>query len=562
MQFKKIKIGFETKMILMVIMAVTIVCAIVLFYSTYSVYDSYEKELKGRLYQAINSTTKAIDMKMSSFEYTSNTLAEIAKEDLKSFKVIDSLLIRSLNDEQAIRAVSIIYKKDFFPNREGCHDRLAYIDPYTGKKMLRNKDESVSTMETDSNWVASYIRGEKYWCHPFHEKIHNRIPMICYSLPIYTVEGEKCAIWCSSIMLQWLDEIVKKIKTRSDFDVSIIASNGSYIVKSDENVSNLNKGQLITEVRTLDRLGWTLVFSADKKIIYDTVNDIIWKSIWYSLILILTMAIAIILTIRYSARPFVIEQRKTAEGKAAMQRELDIAAKTQQGLVPHAFPQRKDLELYGCLCPAKDVGGDMYDFFIHDNYLYFCIGDVSGKGVPASLFMAATHYLFRNVATNVENIAEATSHINQSLCLDNEQCTFVTYIYGKLNLSTGEIEYCNAGHNAPILIRHNNVKESTFIKSQYDSMPLGCWEDTEYKIETIQLKPGDALFLYTDGITEAMNKDNKIYGEDRTLQFITDNANGSPKQIIDDLLNNIHQFAIGIEQSDDITMLCFRWNGK
>lgn len=201
------------------------------------------------------------------------------------------------------------------------------------------------------------------------------------------------------------------------------------------------------------------------------------------------------------------------------------------------------------------MGGDLYDYFIQDDVLYFCIGDVSGKGTPASLFMAATHYLFRSVAAAM-SVKEAVQQMNLSLCTDNEQCNFITFFFGRLNLTTGMLEYCNAGHNAPILVNGDGAR----FFAESENMPLGAWEEAEYMSHSMQLSKGDVVVLYTDGVTEAMDAEGNELGNDDTLHYVEVCEMKEPEAIVGNLLQCVRQHAGNAPQSDDITMLSIKIN--
>ncbi|MBP5563750.1 MAG: SpoIIE family protein phosphatase, partial [Bacteroidales bacterium] len=184
---------------------------------------------------------------------------------------------------------------------------------------------------------------------------------------------------------------------------------------------------------------------------------------------------------QHSLVSYIDELKDTTAQKASIENELKVASDIQMSMVPRlfpAFPSRKDIDLYASMTPAKEVGGDLYDFFIQDEILYFCVGDVSGKGVPASLFMAVTRNLFRIVAQQGLPPAEIASHINNILAVDNDRAMFVTMFIGKADLRTGHLDYCNCGHNAPVV-------DGQLLEMQYANQPLGLWEDDPFYGESI-----------------------------------------------------------------------------
>ena len=255
------------------------------------------------------------------------------------------------------------------------------------------------------------------------------------------------------------------------------------------------------------------------------------------------------------------ELKTTVANSERIESELRIAREIQMGMVPKKFPpypERDDIDLFAMLVPAKEVGGDLYDFFIKDEKLYFIIGDVSGKGVPASLVMAVTCRLFRTVASHVTDPAEIVSLLNNALSESNESQMFCTFFLGKLDLQSGELVYCNAGHNAPALVTPDGVVE--FLDVQ-PNLPLGIFGDFPYKTQRSVIEPGTVLFLYTDGVTEAESPTNKLYSEER-LKQVLEAGGADTKSIVCSVKESVDAHAAGTEQSDDITILCLKYNIK
>lgn len=258
---------------------------------------------------------------------------------------------------------------------------------------------------------------------------------------------------------------------------------------------------------------------------------------------------------------YIDDLRSTTEKKANMERDLHIAAKIQQGMllkVFPAFPERSDIDIYGMQRAAKEVGGDIFDFLMHDDRLYFLIGDVSGKGVPASLFMTVVGHLFRNVARYSTNASVIVEAINNGLAEGNDEDMFCTLFCGVLDMQTGKVEYCNAGHNAPIWVHDG---KTDFMTPEVN-LPTGVIGEYEYKSETMLLSEGDALFLYTDGVTEAENRNKDLFGDASTLAMVDLLKDMTMKDLSDGVYDAVKQFVDGYEQSDDLTMLCLRWRGK
>ena len=217
---------------------------------------------------------------------------------------------------------------------------------------------------------------------------------------------------------------------------------------------------------------------------------------------------------------YVDELKKTTASKAAIENELRIAHDIQMSMLPKKYPpypERSDIDIYGSLVPAKAVGGDLFDFFIRENQLFFCVGDVSGKGIPASLVMAVTRFLFRNVAAHVSNPGRILIALNDAMSEGNDRNMFVTFFVGVLNLDTYELEYCNAGHNAPLILL-----DTVSMLPVESNLPLGVMSDWEFVPQRITMPPGTMIFLYTDGVHEATNENGEMYGMERMLASLNE----------------------------------------
>ena len=263
--------------------------------------------------------------------------------------------------------------------------------------------------------------------------------------------------------------------------------------------------------------------------------------------------------LQHSLVNYIEELKSTTANKERIESELRIAHKIQMGMLPKlfpAFPERDDLALSAKLVPAKEVGGDLYDFFIEDDNLYFIIGDVSGKGVPASLVMAVTCRLFRSVASHLENPEEIMSSLNNSLSDGNESGMFCTAILGILDLKTGLLKYCNAGHNSPLIVDTNGRVYPMRVEP---NLPLGLFDGYPYEGQEMMLDKGMMLYMYTDGINEAENQDKELFGDNRLLALLKQNVSKTPTEIIDESFAAVKCHADGAAQSDDITVLCFKY---
>ena len=232
--------------------------------------------------------------------------------------------------------------------------------------------------------------------------------------------------------------------------------------------------------------------------------------------------------------------------------ELRIATNIQKEMLPRSFAlARDDIDIFGSLTPAREVGGDLYDFFVRDEKLFFCIGDVSGKGVPSAIVMAVIHTMFRMASAHENNPAKIMQTINETACEGNESNMFVTMFIGVLDLPTGHLRYCNAGHDRPVVVGGEVLAEKANI-------PVGLFADFKYVMEETTIADGAMLFLYTDGLTEAKNLERQQFGLPRVMAMLADCPPDAP-QLVEQMKQAVQTFCRGAEQSDDLTLLAIRY---
>lgn len=261
-----------------------------------------------------------------------------------------------------------------------------------------------------------------------------------------------------------------------------------------------------------------------------------------------------------SLKTYVAELKDTTASKAAIENELKVAHDIQMSMLPKSFPpypERDDIDIFGMLTPAKDVGGDLFDFYIRENKLFFCIGDVSGKGIPASLVMAVTRSLFRNVSAHTSSPDQIAATLNEALAEGNETNMFVTLFVGVLDLVTGALSYCNAGHGSPLLIG-NGVS----LLPCDANLALGIMPGMVFSKQETILGAGTTIFLYTDGLNEAEDFLHSQFGLERIMDLaatLQAQGNNTPTTIVKKMDEAVRIFVGGSEQSDDLTMLAIKY---
>ncbi|HVN84036.1 MAG TPA: SpoIIE family protein phosphatase [Candidatus Binatia bacterium] len=333
------------------------------------------------------------------------------------------------------------------------------------------------------------------------------------------------------------------------------------LVLTDINMPVMDGLTLLVKLNELDRLLKAVIVSAygDMENIRTAMNrgaaDFVTKPIDFQ-----DLEITVTKTLR-QLRDLKLAMREHDQ-LLSIRRELDIAATIQQSILPQTFPpfpDRRDFDIFAEMIPAREVGGDFYDFFLIDAHrLGFVIGDVSGKGVPAALFMAVSRTLLKSTALQGVAPGECLQSVNSSLCLDNSAEMFVTVLYGVLHTDTGVVEYANGGHNPPYVLRRDGRVEPL---AGTGGVVLGALPDLRYASKTATLAPGDGIFLYTDGVTEAMDGRDALYGDQRLESLLAQVGTSAPAPVIRAVADDVKRYADGVAQSDDITTLAVQYRG-
>ena len=251
---------------------------------------------------------------------------------------------------------------------------------------------------------------------------------------------------------------------------------------------------------------------------------------------------------------YISELKETTAMKASIENDLRVAADIQMSMLPRVFPpfpERKDIDLYASMTPAKEVGGDLYNFFLLDEKLYFTLGDVSGKGVPASLFMAQATRLFRTLAGEGFSPEAIANRMNNGLCEGNDTMMFVTLFIGVIDLQTGQLDFCNCGHNPPMI-------DGQFITFKYKNRPIGLFDGLPFQEESISDIRGRQILVYTDGLNEAMNRQGEQLGNERLLELMAHCQSLTACQVVEMLKEAVEKHRDGADPNDDLTLLCLK----
>lgn len=403
-------------------------------------------------------------------------------------------------------------------------------------------------------WFAKPLElGDGYWSEPYIDEGGGNILMTTYSVPLKDYRGQTAAVLTADVSLEWLSQLVNSMQVYDNAYGVVLSRKGKVMVGPDE---KRNKETKVQEYTTLvERTGWTISIVIPEDEIYGGIRRIV-ALVTIMQLLGIGMIILILRTVAKNQQKY----NDINEKKAAIESELHIASAIQKGMLPKNFPtssSRDDVQLHATLMPAKDVGGDLFDFYIRDEKLFFCIGDVSGKGVPASLVMAVTRAIFRTVSARESMPDRIMTTMNKTMAEINESNMFVTLFVGVLDLPTGRMRYCNAGHDAPLLV---GVGVGTLPCDS--NIPIGIMSSWKYTLQEKQVFPGTTIFLFTDGLTEAENASHEQFKMRRVNDVATQalsEQKQDPKQLISLLTDAVHQFVGDAEQSDDLTMMAIQY---
>ncbi|MBR4774867.1 MAG: SpoIIE family protein phosphatase [Bacteroidales bacterium] len=405
---------------------------------------------------------------------------------------------------------------------------------------------SLATEEYDypsQEWFKKPLElGEGYWSEPYVDEGGGEMLMTTYSLPLRDAKGTSAAVITADISLEWLKELVGRMNVYPNAFCTVSSREGHVMVSPPE---ERDPKSLVFNT-SIARTGWAISLVIPESDIFGVLRRVGTIVGILQLIGLLIIILMLQSFIRGERRYRNLDkQRERIAG------ELQIATGIQMSMVPKTFPpfpERDDLDMAATIVPAKEVGGDLYDFFIRNEKLFFCVGDVSGKGVPAALVMAVTRTTFRNLSAREDSPGRIVRAMNDNLSAMNESDMFVTFFCGVLDLTNGHLRYCNAGHNPPLVL--TDAMRDLPVEP---NLPLGVLPGMEFKEQEMPFCFDDAIFLYTDGLTEAENAVHEQFGEDRMRDAL--HGRKSAQDHIDKVKGAVAAFVGDAPQSDDLTIL-------
>lgn len=546
-----------------------------------------QQEVEHRAKSELRVKSLEIEKVTTAVEVAVNNMVWAVEEELAQPENIYSVIRKLVEENEQIVGVGATFVPDYYPQ----YGR--WCELYVARRSDgRIESEQIGGADHDylqAGWFKGAMAADGgYWSEPYYDEKGARMMLCSYFTPVRDENGKTVALLGADVSLDWLTEVMNTKQTYASSYNLLLSKAGQIMACPVESLVMHTRSQQVaadmkdTTIGYVNRemiagrsgkatvrgekgekkyvfysrmgggTGWSMaVVCADREIYYSL------RQVRFNLFLLMLAGMFLLGYIIWRAMKNAIRLQAVSAEKERIGSELHIASEIQKGMLPKIFPpypERDDVEIFGSLVPAKEVGGDLFDFYIRDEKLFFCIGDVSGKGVPASLVMAVTRSLFRTVSVHEANPERILMQMNESMAQMNDSNMFVTMFVGVLDLPTGRLRYSNAGHCSPLLIDGGQ----TFIDCM-PNLPLGIMAGYKFAGQELFVHPGSIIFLYTDGLTEAENITHAQFGEERLKKCVAKSDSYTPQTLVEDVSTGVHAFVGEAEQSDDLTMLAVKY---
>lgn len=506
-----------------------------------------EREVALRAKTELRSAELEINVLTSEMEAAAKMLSTMAETNLDNPEAMYASTRILLQTLDHVESAGIAFIPNYYPKYgrwfEVCSSRSNSAEGGIYTRQIGGAHHDY----LQSEWFGNGLTIDSaWWCEPYLDDTGAKTMVVSCSYPIKDKEGKVVAVTCIDLSLNRLSHISQYLQVYKDSYYSIQSSTGMDIVARPDTIPGRRYKLFVEEI---DATGWHISIIIPEDILFAELRRL---GLLITILMLVGLGLLIFIMVRAgkNLKSLMIVNSQ----KERIESELEIAQTIQSAMLPKVFPpflDRLDLNIYGMVKPAKEIGGDLYDFYVRHDKLFFCLGDVSGKGVPAALVMATVRSLFRSVTSHEEDAAVIMQQINDSLGENNEQNMFVTLFLGVLDLKSGQLHYCNAGHNAPIL-----NQTALPVKA---NLPIGIDMGHVFEAQSAKMQPNDVIFLYTDGLTEAENVRHELFGEQRMMDILTTVFGMRPRLLVSTMQNAEESFVDGAQQSDDLTMLAIRF---
>ena len=501
-----------------------------------------ENEARSTVENVVKATVGRIDRQMASVESAVENSAWIVGDRLTNPDYMFRITGELVQNNPFIVGSTIAFEPNFFPSKGYYYSAFFYKD---GKGEIRRVQQGSETFKYHGmDWYRIPKESKKSsWCEPYFDEGGAKVMMCTYSVPLMKRDGKVYAVLTADVSLEDLTRHVAAIKPYPDSYAILFSQEGKPLVAAPADATTTSDTVMIAG-KTSN--GWTVELVCPLANILQGARSLVLRIAVFSIV-----GLGLIFFVSWS---FSTRLQRATAANERLSSELGIARAIQSSVLKRKVPPY----LGTILRPAREVGGDFYDFQEKDGLLYFAVGDASGKSIPAALFTFLAGAGFRMAADMGLAPDEIVARINALLCRDNDTCMFVTLFVGRLELSSGRLEYCNAGHTPLVIVRPGGGAEFLAEKC---NVAAGIMDGYAYAMQETTFEPGTMLLAYTDGVTEAERAGHEQYGEKRLLAFASAHANDAPAGFVENMERELDAFTAGAEQSDDITALAVRIGG-
>jgi len=526
----------------------------------------------------MNAIYLRIRNKLARVEVTVDNMNWVVASDLPNPDMMFKNTRLLVENNPEMLGSSITFIPNYYPQKG------YWFEPYS----VRRADGTIESLQLGSPthdytqkefFTAPIARNRGHWTEPYQDDDGAKAMVTTYGVPVYDDKGKVVAVADADISLNWLEDVLHESEIYPSTQRFLLTGSHHLLAGQDNEMlqislaimqrDNGRKGYVTAKDEKGDKVhvfyhpvggmtDWILILVLDDSEVFGELRITLW-----GLFFLVLIGFAIIGFIVYHSSQNLEHLREMNAEQERIGSELRIANQIQQKMLPvmgnkQGLQAGDEFDIFGSLIPAKEVGGDLFDYFFRNDKLFFAIGDVSGKGVPAAMLMAQTLSLLR-APTRENNPAHIIAMVNDTLCRGNESNMFVTLFVGVLDLPTGQLRYCSAGHDAPFIVAGDTLELKNLDVNPH--LPVGVFDDTVYEVQEIQLMPNSTLFLYTDGLTESKNNNHQLFGIERVKKCLTAMLPhiGTPQQVEGCMQQAVREFVDGAEQSDDLTMLVIRY---
>ena len=543
-----------------------------------------KQEVQQRARAELRVRNLEIQNVVNGVEVAVNNMLWAVEDNINNPEALYGIMSKLVETNGSITGCAVAYTADYFPKQGH------WFEPYVARRdngiLERTQIGSIDHDYLQADWFNTGLLCDSgCWTEPYYDEAGAKATISTYAVAVKDASGRTVAVLGADVSLDWLADLFGQTsgaytfltsqtgrilacpdktmvmqttmqEATQQYDDTMFGSVNRAMMAGDSGdaVVRSNNGEkgYIYYTPVEGNTGWSMaVIFADKEI-YAGLHRI---GTWLTVLMLLGLGLLVFIMYRTVKGLRTLET--VSSEKERIGSELKIASGIQMGMLPKTFPpypDRDEVTMYGAMVPAKEVGGDLYDFYIRDGKLLFCIGDVSGKGVPASLMMAVTRSLFRSVSQHEDSTKAIMMRINDAMSEMNESSMFVTLFIGALDLGNGNLRYCNAGHCAPVL-----CNGSATPLTMDANIPVGVMPAWQYTEQNCTIATGNTVFLYTDGLTEAEDGQHRQFGEERMMDTLKQVKGLGPRRQVEEMMNTVHTFAGGADQSDDLTIMAIQF---